>query len=82
MSVAPAALPGEQAGAGPGLVRALRQLGGCDQSGRTRHLRRQVTYQPASRFWASQWYETAIFLAPALARAGFCVRWTRRRRLT
>jgi hypothetical protein len=37
-----------------------------------------VTYRPASRFWALQWYETAIFLGLALALAGFSFRWIRR----
>jgi hypothetical protein len=46
------------------------------------HLRQTVTYQPASRYWAFQWYETAIFLAAALALAGFCVWWISRRRLS
>src|ERR1700683_5590740 len=32
--------------------------------------RQLVTYQPASRFWAFQWYETAIFLALAAGLAG------------
>jgi hypothetical protein len=54
----------------------------CDAWLATQHLRRQITYQPASRFWALQWYETAIFLALALVLAGFCVWWTRRGRLT
>jgi hypothetical protein len=40
--------------------------------------RQLVTYQPASRFWAFQWYETAIFLALALILAGFCL-WRVRR---
>jgi hypothetical protein len=48
----------------------------------TQHLRRQISYQPASRYWAFQWYETAIFLALALALAGFCVWWIRHRRLS
>ena len=45
------------------------------------HLRQLVTYQPASRYWAFQWYETAIFvvLALALALAGLCAWWIRRR---
>jgi hypothetical protein len=43
------------------------------------HLREVVVYQPASRFWAFQWYETAIYLALALALAGFCIWWVRRR---
>lgn len=43
------------------------------------HLRQVVTYQPASRYWAFQWYETGIFLFLALALAGFCFWWVRRR---
>ena len=31
-----------------------------------------VTYQPTSRYWAIQWIETAIYLALAVALAGFC----------
>jgi ABC-type transport system involved in multi-copper enzyme maturation permease subunit len=41
--------------------------------------RAQVSYQPDSRFWGFQWYETAIFLALAFALAGLCVWWVRRR---
>jgi hypothetical protein len=37
------------------------------------HLRQIVGYEPASRFWEFQWTETAIFLAAAVALAGFCV---------
>jgi ABC-2 family transporter len=47
----------------------------------TQHLRRQISYQPASRFWAFQWYETAIYLTLALALAGFCI-WRIRHRLS
>ncbi|HUN35186.1 MAG TPA: ABC transporter permease [Trebonia sp.] len=36
------------------------------------HLRHSVTYQPGSRYWALQWYETAIYLAAALILAGLC----------
>ena len=43
------------------------------------HLRQAVIYQPGSRFWAFQWYETAIYLALAAVLAGFCVWWVRRR---
>jgi ABC-type transport system involved in multi-copper enzyme maturation permease subunit len=43
------------------------------------HLRQIVTYQPGSRYWTFQWYETAIYLALALALAGFCFLWARRR---
>jgi len=31
-----------------------------------------VTYQPSSRYWPIQWTETGIYLALALALAGFC----------
>lgn len=44
------------------------------------HLRQLVIYQPASRFWAFQWYETGVFLALALVLAGFCAWWLSRRR--
>ena len=53
----------------------------CDAWLASQHLRQQITYQPASRYWAFQWYETAIFLALALALAGFCAGWIRHRRL-
>ena len=35
------------------------------------HLTQTVTYEPLSRYWTLQWYETGIFLAAALALAGF-----------
>jgi ABC-type transport system involved in multi-copper enzyme maturation permease subunit len=38
-----------------------------------------VTYQPASRFWAFQGIETAIFFALALLLGGLCFWWVRRR---
>jgi hypothetical protein len=38
-----------------------------------------VTYQPASRYWTFQWYETAIFVALALILAGISFWWIRRR---
>ena len=40
-----------------------------------------VTYQPASRYWAFQWTETAIYAALALAMVGYCF-WRIRRRLS
>jgi hypothetical protein len=46
------------------------------------HLRDVISYQPASRYWAFQWYETAVFLALAVALAGFCFWWIGRRRLS
>ncbi|MFF5371816.1 transporter [Streptomyces sp. NPDC013187] len=39
----------------------------------------QVTYQPAGNFWALQWAETGLHLGLALALAGFCAWWIRRR---
>ena len=54
----------------------------CQAALGARHLRDLITYQPASRFWALQWYETGIFVALALALAGFCFWWLQRRRLS
>jgi hypothetical protein len=64
------------AGAGPGdglapCLAELKRLG----------YRQHLTYQPSSRFWPLQWYETAIYIALALALAGFCF-WLLRRRLS
>ena len=39
-----------------------------------------VTYQPAGRYWAFQWYELAIYLGAALILVGACVWRVRRRR--
>ncbi|MGH3150375.1 MAG: hypothetical protein ACRDOB_06565 [Streptosporangiaceae bacterium] len=39
-----------------------------------------MTYQPASRYWAFQWYETAIFFGLAIILAGVCFWQIRRRR--
>jgi hypothetical protein len=38
-----------------------------------------VAYQPADRYWAFQWYETAIFLGLAVILVGFCFWWVRHR---
>jgi ABC-type transport system involved in multi-copper enzyme maturation permease subunit len=38
-----------------------------------------LTYQPASRYWAFQTYETAIFIVLALILIGLCFRWIRTR---
>ena len=43
-------------------------------------LREVLVYQPASRYWAFQWSETALFVALSLVLAGFCV-WSVRDRL-
>ena len=47
----------------------------------SKHLRQLVTFQPGSRFWTLQWYETAIFVLIAVALAIFCARFIRRRRM-
>jgi hypothetical protein len=52
----------------------------CDAYIARLHLRQAVTYQPASRYWAFQWYETAIFLGLAVILAGACFWLIRRRR--
>ena len=77
--------PGEGAGEGSsssargvanlGAERAFRD--GVAKVGATFH--EVVTYQPASRFWAFQAYETAIFVGLALISAGFCFWWVRNR---
>jgi len=54
----------------------------CTNALSTLHLRAAITYQPASRFWALQWYETGIFLAAAVLLAGFCFWSIRSRRLS
>lgn len=41
--------------------------------------RQRVSYQPGDRFWRLQWYETGIFMALALALAGFSFWWLRHR---
>jgi len=46
----------------------------------SRGYREAITYEPASRYWPLQWIETGIFLALALALAGFCFWWLGRRR--
>jgi hypothetical protein len=40
----------------------------------------EISYQPASRYWAFQGAETAIYLALTLALAGYCFRRLNRRR--
>ncbi|GAA3594663.1 transporter [Nonomuraea rosea] len=41
--------------------------------------RQLVTYQPAGRFWALQWIETALFLLLTALLTWLCFRWTRHR---
>jgi hypothetical protein len=67
----------------PGPAAACGQPGfqACSNAIAQLDLWQVVTYQPASRYWPLQWYETAIFAALALLLAGFCV-WLVRRRLS
>jgi hypothetical protein len=53
----------------------------CDAWLASKHLHQLVTFQPASRFWTFQWFETGIFLLAALALTAFCASRIRRRRL-
>ncbi|MFK8845113.1 ABC transporter permease [Streptomyces sp. Ac-502] len=43
-------------------------------------LHTRIAYQPADRYWAFQWSETAVYLALAVLAGGFCSWWLRRRR--
>jgi hypothetical protein len=45
----------------------------------TLHIRELVLFQPASRYWTFQWYETVIFLGLALLLAGSSFWWIRHR---
>ena len=69
---ASAAYPGQKGGA------SAITPAQCMQS---RGYREAITYLPTSRYWPLQWIETGIFLALALALAGFCF-WRLGRRRT
>ena len=43
------------------------------------HFHEVVVYQPATRFWAFQTYETLLFVTVSAALAGLCAWWVRRR---
>ena len=53
----------------------------CTASLMPLHLRQLVVYQPGSRYWDFQWFETGIFLAVAVALTLFCMARLSRRRL-
>ena len=61
--------------------RAEQQRRPCHGCLASHGIREAISYQPASRYWAFQWTETAIYLALALALAGYCF-WRLNRRLT
>jgi ABC-2 family transporter protein len=47
-------------------------LHSCQTYAASLHLRQEVTYQPASRYWPLQWLESGIYLAAALLLSGLC----------
>jgi hypothetical protein len=53
--------------------------GSCEAYIEGLHLRQVITYQPASRYWPLQWYETGIYLTLSAILAGACAWWIRRR---
>ena len=61
----------------PSIENNLLDFDGCLTS---QGIREAITYQPASRYWPFQWTETAIYLALALALAGYCFRQLNHRR--
>src|SRR5580693_7335373 len=60
----------------PSIENNLPDFDGCLTS---QGIREAISYQPASRYWPFQWTETAIYLALALALAGYCFRRLNRR---
>lgn len=56
----------------PACLSNTASMQACQASVGRLHLRQLVTYQPASRYWAFQWYETGIFAVLAIALAGLC----------
>jgi hypothetical protein len=72
--------PGPSGGPSRGPVPAFAQqrLRDCVvKVGATYH--QMVSYQPANRYWALQWYELALFLVAATVLAGGCWWWVRHR---
>jgi hypothetical protein len=70
---------------GPATQACLSQtasMQACNASIGKLHLRQLVTYQPGSRYWAFQWYETGIFMALALLLVAYCYWRVSRRRVT
>lgn len=53
----------------------------CNASIAGLHLKQAVSFEPASRFWALQGYETAAYLLLAVLLAAACTWWINRRRL-
>jgi hypothetical protein len=78
VSTIPAACASAGAGAQKGGGASAITPAQCMQS---RGYREAIAYVPTSRYWPLQWIETGIFLALALALAGFCF-WRLGRRRT
>ena len=64
------------ASSGP-CARSQRWIASCLTEINRLGYRQQVRYQPSSRFWALQAYETALFLALTVALTGFSFWWLR-----
>jgi len=64
-----------------GCVNAGKTTGDPNQCMASHGIRVAVTYQSTRRYWPIQWTETGIYLALALALAGFCY-WRLGRRLS
>jgi hypothetical protein len=60
-------------------MRATNSMTPCDNALGRLGLRQYVTYQPASRYWAFQAYETAIFVVLAAGLGACCAVLIRRR---
>jgi hypothetical protein len=75
----PCAPPRSEAGQPPAAADPEAEMGRCLAEIKRLGYRQEVTYQPLSRFWALQWYETGIYTALALGLAGFCFWWLRHR---
>jgi ABC-type transport system involved in multi-copper enzyme maturation permease subunit len=73
--------PSGQVFHGPATAACLaNSLDACTNWLNSLHLRQQVSYQPASRFWPLQGIETAIYLIFAAGLAWLCTWQVRRRR--
>jgi hypothetical protein len=53
----------------------------CNNAIGALHLRQAISFEPASRFWALQGYETGAYLLLAVVLAAACTWWLNRRRL-
>jgi hypothetical protein len=74
----PCQIPEQEAPAAPAREGPGDEIAPCLAEVKRLGYRQQVTYQPSSRFWRLQLYESAIYTAFALGLAGFCF-WRLRR---